>query len=205
MCCIGLPKPGCETKYVLRRRLRTIYAVKAACSSPNAADACRIWYPPRAGGFYLPLTGEVPRRGGGREEAVGHCRMRSLPSGRSDSARQSRRLAEQSEACPISPSAAPPQLPRQEELRPAGAAERAGVPARDAGRAAQAGWTIRILPYLALSGSAAAPPSGGCRCGGTRRGSGAGRGAYCAGWRNNRNPVLSLPQRLRRSSPVRRS
>ena len=46
-------------------------------------------------------------------------------SGFSNLARWPRSPANNSEACPISPSAAPPQLPRQEELRPGRAVRRA--------------------------------------------------------------------------------
>ena len=48
-------------------------------------------------------------------------------SGFQNLARQSRSRAESSKARPISPSAAPPQLPRQEELRPGRAVRRAGA------------------------------------------------------------------------------
>ena len=53
-------------------------------------------------------------------------------SGFSNLARWPRSPANNSEACPISPSAAPPQLPRQEELRPGRAVRRAGAGARRA-------------------------------------------------------------------------
>ena len=79
----------------------------------------------RARRFYLLLMGEVPRRGGGREKTGSFCwkifgffRLSYL-------VRWPRSPAEPLEARPISPSAAPPQLPRQEELRPGRAVRRA--------------------------------------------------------------------------------
>ena len=77
--------------------------------------------------FYLLLTGEVPRRGGGREKSGSFCQKIFSFSGLSILARRSRLHAKHSKSRPISPSAAPPQLPRQEELSPDRAAERAGA------------------------------------------------------------------------------
>ena len=85
---------------------------------PTVPHVCR---------FYLLLTGEVPRRGGGREKTGNFCRKKFCFSGFSNLARQSRSSVEHSKTRPISPSAAPPQLPRQEARRPGRAAERAGV------------------------------------------------------------------------------
>ena len=73
---------------------------------------------PRACRFYLLLTGEVPRRGGGRETSGSFCWKIFGYSRFSNLARWPRSHAKYSKARPISPSAAPPQLPRQEELRP---------------------------------------------------------------------------------------
>ena len=76
----------------------------------------------------LPPSDEGGAPKGRRERKTGSfCRKIFGFSGFSDLVRQSRSRAKPSETRPISPSAAPPQLPRQEELRPGRARNAPGL------------------------------------------------------------------------------
>ena len=142
-------------------------------------------------------------------------------------ARWPRSRTKPSKARPISPSAAPPQLPRQEELSPGRAVRRAGVSGECAPLLPERINAFRNPPIcsdfdrsarLQIRSGACLPLTREV----PRRGGGREKPAVFAGkysvfpdfqfWpgslvhpQNIRKPALSLPQRLRRSSPVRRS
>ena len=113
----------------------------------KAADLFRfrLFRAPAGSQRRLPPSDEGGAPKGRRErKSRSFCRKNFGFSRLSGLARWPRSPAKSSKVRPISPSAAPPQLPRQEELRPGRAAERAGADADRAPLLPERAWPV---PY----------------------------------------------------------